>query len=286
MKAHRNLLSPALVAALALLMIALLGGVALSAGEVPQTGPVASSQRVTFFQAEGHSLQGPPRSFQAEVRGFKEWQRTSGPRQERTEPRPALLAEIPRNLPITVRPGNGKVIGQMPAGSRYFGEPHKAWIQERSTDGRYGRVAVPYSGTRATGWIRIAGLDLSRTPYRVSIDVSRHLVTVRRLNKVVMSLPAATGAPASPTPPGRYFVTDLVAATPGGSFGSYAFGLSGIQPKLPVGWSGGDQLAIHGTNDPSSIGTAASAGCLRVSERALDRLKPLLRLGTPVTVKP
>ncbi|MDQ4058538.1 MAG: L,D-transpeptidase [Actinomycetota bacterium] len=286
MKAHRNLLSPALSAALALLMIALLGGVALSAAEVPHTDPVASFQRVASFQAEGHSLQGPLRSFHAEVRGFQEWQRTADPREKRKAPKPALLADIPGNLPITARPGKGKVIGQMPAGSRYFGEPHKAWIQERSTDGRYGRVAVPYSGTRAAGWIRIAGLDLSHTPYRVSIDLSRHLVTVLRLNKVVMSLPAATGAPASPTPPGRYFVTDLVTATPGGSFGSYAFGLSGIQPKLPVGWSGGDQLAIHGTNDPSSIGTAASAGCLRVSERALDRLKPVLRLGTPVVIKP
>ncbi len=201
-------------------------------------------------------------------------------------PRPALLAGIRRDLPITARPGNGKVIGRMPAGSRYYGEPHTAWIQERSSNGRYGKVAVPYSGTSATGWIRIAGLDLSHTRYRVRIDLSRHLVTVLRLNKIVMSFSAATGVPTSPTPPGRYFVTDLVAATPGGSFGSYAFGLSGIQPELPAGWSGGDQLAIHGTNDPASIGTPASAGCLRVSERALDRLKPVLRLGTPVTIKP
>jgi len=265
---------------MALLMMALLGGVAPSASEVPQTAPVAS------FQMGGHSLLAEIGPFHAEVRSFQKWQRTAETKRERTVPRPALLAGIRRDLPITARPGGGKVAGSMPAGSRYYGEPHTAWIQDRSADGRYGKVAVPYSGTRATGWIRIAGLDLSHTRYRVRIDLSRHLVTVLRLNKIVMSFSAATGAPASPTPPGRYFVTDLVAATPGGSFGSYAFGLSGIQPKLPAGWSGGDQLAIHGTNDPSSIGTSASAGCLRVSERALDRLKPVLRLGTPVTIKP
>jgi hypothetical protein len=278
-KAPRKLLNPALGTALVPLMVALLGGVALSATEVSQTDSTSS------FQAEAHFLQDEVRSFKAEVLSPEEGQPTPKAQEERAVSRPALLADIPQELPITARPGKGKVIGRMPAGSRYFGEPHTAWIQDRSSNGRFGKVAVPYSGTRATGWIRIAGLDLSHTPYRVRIDVSRHLVTVLRLDKVIMSIPAATGAPASPTPPGHYFVTDLVAATPGGAFGSYAFGLSGVQPKLPVGWSGGDQLAIHGTNDPGSIGTSASAGCLRVGERALDRLKPLLRLGTPVTIK-
>ena len=280
MKAHRKLLNPALGTVLVPLMVALLGGVALSATEVPQTDPTSS------FQAEAQFLQDDVRSFKAEVLSLEERQPTQEVQEERAAPRPALLADIPHDLPITARPGKGKVIGHMPAGSRYFGEPHTAWIQDRSSNGRFGKVAVPYSGTRATGWIRIAGLDLSHTPYRVRIDVSRHLVTVLRLDKVIMNIPAATGAPASPTPPGHYFVTDLVAATPGGAFGSYAFGLSGVQPKLPVGWSGGDQLAIHGTNDPGSIGTSASAGCLRVGERALARLRPLLRLGTPVTIKP
>jgi lipoprotein-anchoring transpeptidase ErfK/SrfK len=68
--------------------------------------------------------------------------------------------------------------------------------------------------------------------------------------------------------------------------GSFAFGISGIQPHLPAGWSGGNQLAVHGTNDPSSIGTSASAGCVRVSERALHLLLPLLKLGTPVIIQP
>ena len=70
----------------------------------------------------------------------------------------------------------------------------------------------------------------------------------------------------------------------GSALGSFAFGISGIQPHLPAGWSGGNQLAIHGTNDPSSIGTSASAGCVRVSEWALAHFEPLLRLGTPVVI--
>jgi lipoprotein-anchoring transpeptidase ErfK/SrfK len=85
---------------------------------------------------------------------------------------------------------------------------------------------------------------------------------------------------------GEYFVTDRVPFSAGGPLGSFAFGISGIQPRLPAGWSGGNQLAIHGTNDPWSIGRSASAGCVRVSETTLDRLIPLLVYGTPVIVHP
>ena len=108
-----------------------------------------------------------------------------------------------------------------------------------------------------------------------------------RGRRAVATFPAAIGTPSTPTPTGRFSVTDLVATgDPSGPFGWYAFGLSGHQPNLPAGWGGGDQLAIHGTNAPSSIGTAASAGCLRVSAGALSVLKAQLRLGTPVVIQP
>jgi lipoprotein-anchoring transpeptidase ErfK/SrfK len=174
----------------------------------------------------------------------------------------------------------------MPAGSPFYGIPTVAWIHRRDSTGRYGLVTVPYSGTQSTGWIRIASLELRRTPFAVRADLSRREIVVMRLGKVIMRFPATIGAPGSPSPPGRYFVTDRVPFDPSSPFGAFAFGISGIQPQLPPGWQGEDQLAIHGTNDPSSIGEAASAGCLRVSGPVLQRLKPLLTLGTPVTIRP
>jgi lipoprotein-anchoring transpeptidase ErfK/SrfK len=121
----------------------------------------------------------------------------------------------------------------------------------------------------------------------VVADLSRHQITVVNAGKVLFTVPAATGAPWSPTPPGVYFVSDRVATgNPSGPFGFYAFGISGIQTNLPPGWTGGNQLAIHGTNDPGSIGTSASAGCLRVSAQTLSRMLPLLQLGTPVIIEP
>ncbi|MDQ3955759.1 MAG: L,D-transpeptidase [Actinomycetota bacterium] len=274
MKARRNLLGPILAAVSIFVAVCLLGGVALSATDRPQVGrpAVAFQADVSSFPTDSPDLhQRKPTVVEAD---------------DKPRPRPTLVVDIPGDLPITARPGSGRVIGTMPGGSRYYDEPLKAVVFERSGNGRFGRVSIPYSGSRTTGWIRIQGLGLSSTPYGVHADLSEHTVTVTRLGKVVMRFPAATGAAASPTPVGDYFVTDRVAIVPSNSFGSYAFGLSGIQTNLPAGWSGGDQLAIHGTQDPSSIGTSASAGCLRVTERALDRLKPLLQLGTPVTVTP
>lgn len=197
---------------------------------------------------------------------------------------PNLLVRIPRTMTVTARPGSGRVVGAMPAGSRFYGQPVVAWVLETTPDGRYGLVPVPYAERTVTGWLRLRGLETSSTRVSVVADLSEHRIEVRRGRDVLFRAPAATGAPDSPTPPGRYFVTDRVPFPSGGVLGSFAFGISGIQTDLPPGWSGGDQLAIHGTNAPATIGTSSSAGCLRVSERVLDRLRPLLRPGTPVVI--
>jgi lipoprotein-anchoring transpeptidase ErfK/SrfK len=201
-------------------------------------------------------------------------------------PRSALLAEIPRPIPVTSRPGGGVDVGTFPATSRYYHVPLVAWVQRTSSNGRFGLVTLPYSGGSRTGWIRIRGLRVDRTGIEVRVDLSRHTVTVTRWGRTLDRFPAATGASSSPTPAGRYFVTDRVPFPAGSALGTFAFGISGIQTRLPAGWTGGDQLAIHGTNSPATIGTSSSAGCIRVSEAALSRLKPLLRLGTPVVIVP
>jgi lipoprotein-anchoring transpeptidase ErfK/SrfK len=198
-----------------------------------------------------------------------------------------VLVHMPRTLPAFGRPNAGAAqVGVVPAGSKYYGIPIVAWVEEVSADGRWGRVELPYTWPRREGWIRLAGLGRETTRVRVEVDLSAHLVTVRKFGTVLFRAPGATGASSSPTPVGEYFVTDRVPFSAGGPLGSFAFGISGIQPRLPAGWSGGNQLAIHGTNNPSSIGLSASAGCVRVSETTLDRLIPLLVYGTPVIVHP
>jgi len=175
-------------------------------------------------------------------------------------------------------------VGTVAAASKYYRVPLVAWVEDTNANGTWGRVELPYVWPRVDGWIRLSGLARETTFVHVDVDLSEHRVRVFKHDELLFSAAVATGAWSSPTPPGRYVVTDRVPFPSGGALGTFAFGISGIQPHLPAGWSGGNQLAIHGTNDPSSIGTSASAGCVRVSEWALGRLKPLLRLGTPVLI--
>jgi lipoprotein-anchoring transpeptidase ErfK/SrfK len=196
-----------------------------------------------------------------------------------------LLVRVPSSIAVHRRPARGSpTIGTVPSGSKYYHVALTAWVERVTPGGEWGRVEIPYVWPRRDGWIRLDGLHRSTTHVEVEVDLSRHRVVVEKFGKVRYSFRAATGAPSTPTPPGEYFVTDRIPFSAGGSLGSFAFGISGIQPHLPAGWSDGNQLAIHGTNQPSTIGTSASAGCIRVSEGSLHRLLPMLQLGTPVVI--
>jgi lipoprotein-anchoring transpeptidase ErfK/SrfK len=187
----------------------------------------------------------------------------------------------------TVRrwPG-GPAVGTM-ATTSPLGAHSWSWALSTTRNHRWARIVLPWRPNGQSGWISLAGRTVTRTAIWVKADLSRRTVTLMKGRGPLVVFKSAIGAPSTPTPTGRFSVTDLVATgDPYGPFGWYAFGLSGHQPNLPAGWSGGDQLAIHGTNNPASIGTAASAGCLRVSAAALGTLKRFLRLGTPVVIQP
>lgn len=46
-------------------------------------------------------------------------------------------------------------------------------------------------------------------------------------------------------------------------------------------WTG---IGFHGTHDPTSIGTMATEGCVRLRNEDLEELKRLVSPGTPVTI--
>jgi lipoprotein-anchoring transpeptidase ErfK/SrfK len=59
-------------------------------------------------------------------------------------------------------------------------------------------------------------------------------------------------------------------------------------PKNPLGaraiYLGATIYRIHGTNEPSSIGKAASSGCIRMLNDDVSELYQFVKLGTEVTV--
>ena len=206
------------------------------------------------------------------------------PRRAPAPHRAFTLVDAADGAIVRSRP-RGHIAGTVP-GRTPLGTATWLWAVKTSPDGRWARVILPWRPNGRTGWISLRGRRTVTSRFWVEADVSRRRVNLMRGSGVLHSFVAAVGAPGSPTPVGRFSVTDPIATgDPGGPFGWYAFGLSGHQPNLRVGWSGGDQLAIHGTNAPSTLGTAASAGCLRVSATALGILKRYLRPGTPVVIE-
>jgi lipoprotein-anchoring transpeptidase ErfK/SrfK len=93
-----------------------------------------------------------------------------------------------------------------------------------------------------------------------------------------------SGAPDTSTPTGDFYVTDKLPGPDfGPSYGCCILALSGRQPNLPEGWSGGDRLAIHGSPTPT-WGQAVSNGCLHADEDDLRELMRIVPLGTSVKI--
>ncbi len=61
-----------------------------------------------------------------------------------------------------------------------------------------------------------------------------------------------------------------------------AYGPWFLRLKTP-GWTG---IGIHGTHDPSSLGTMVTEGCIRLSNESVTELKKLVTIGTPVLISP
>jgi L,D-transpeptidase catalytic domain len=152
------------------------------------------------------------------------------------------------------------------------------WIAVHSAELPNGRLA----------WIDSRrGLSYRRTAYEVEVDLSRRLLEVSGRSGVVFRTTVGIGTAVSPTPVGRYAITDkLRGRRYGSAFGCCILALSGNQTRLPSGWVGGTRLAIHGTNRSDTIGAPASAGCLHASDPALRRLERIVPLGTPVVIHP
>lgn len=187
-----------------------------------------------------------------------------------------------RGLTLRATPG-GRVVAHLRARTRY-GSPTAVWAVERR--GRWLGVIAPRIPNDRIAWIdaRRAHPRMWRTRYSLHADLSERVVELRDGKRVRRRIPVTIGAASTPTPTGRYTVTDKLIARPGSVYGCCIVALSGTQPHLRPGWAGGDRIAIHGSPG-QSVGGAASAGCLRARDRDLRLLMRLLAVGTPVVIR-
>jgi lipoprotein-anchoring transpeptidase ErfK/SrfK len=164
-----------------------------------------------------------------------------------------------------------------------FGGPDYMWAVAH----RSGWLAVisPLVGNGHTGWISESATKLERNPWELKVSLSARRLTVLRRNKVVQRSTVAIGPPQTPTPVGRFAVTDrLITTDPNGPYGCCILALSAHAPHTIQGWGGGDRIAIHSTPDAASIGEAVSHGCVRVTMAEGRWLLNHIPLATPTVI--
>ena len=192
-------------------------------------------------------------------------------------------AWITRPTVLRASPG-GRVLTRLRARTE-FRSPRVLSVVGRR--GPWFAVLAPELRNGSVGWIDARRFTrVFRVPYSLEVVLSRRTLTVRRLGRTVLTTPVAIGRPGSPTPRGRFAVTDKLVTEGGGSpYGCCALALTGHQPAVPQGWGGGDRLAIHATYAVQSIGQAASLGCMRTTNAVMKRLLREIPLGTPLRIR-
>lgn len=152
--------------------------------------------------------------------------------------------------------------------------------------GRWLGVLSPLAGNGRIGWVPAAAASLSRVQWHLELSLSRRELTVSQRGHTVERYRVAIGAPASPTPTGRFAVTDrLRTGDPTGPYGCCILALSAQSPHAIQGWSGGNRIAIHSTPETSSIGLPVSHGCIRLTLAEGRWLLRHIPLGTPTSIR-
>ena len=192
------------------------------------------------------------------------------------------IARVTRPVALYAHRG-GPAVARLGAATE-FGSPQTLGVVRKR--GRWLGVISTKLPNGRLGWVRARAVRLTTTPKSLTIDLSRRLLLFKRGDRVVRRMTVGIGRPGSSTPIGRFTVTDkLVGSSYGPYYGCCILALSAHQPNLPAGWTGGNRIAIHGTNAPSTIGAAASAGCLHARDADLRVLMRRVPLGTPVFIR-
>jgi lipoprotein-anchoring transpeptidase ErfK/SrfK len=111
-------------------------------------------------------------------------------------------------------------------------------------------------------------------------------LTVYKGGKEFMRESVGIGQDRYPTPTGTFFARELARpGNPRGSYGPWAFGLSGYSNVLTKFGTGDGQIGIHGTNQPAKLGTKVSHGCIRMRNVAITKLAQTLPQGVPVDIR-
>jgi lipoprotein-anchoring transpeptidase ErfK/SrfK len=184
---------------------------------------------------------------------------------------------IGTDVALRVAPG-GHVLARI--GQRTeFGSPLALSVAARR--GRWLGVISPLLPNGRLGWIDGRTVHTSTVRLRIDVSLSQQRLRLLQGRRVLARIRVGIGAVSTPTPMGRFAVTDKLSGD-GSVYGCCILALSGHQPHPSPTWRGSDtRIAIHG-----GVWGAVSNGCLHAPTRTLRFLMAQVPLGTRVTIRP
>jgi lipoprotein-anchoring transpeptidase ErfK/SrfK len=155
----------------------------------------------------------------------------------------------------------------------------------KEQNGDWLKVQVPMRPNETTGWIKASTVDVRSVPNHIVVEVGKRRLSAFSGSTLLMETPVGVGKPRTPTPVGTFYV-DISLKNPGGAYGRHMLSVAGFSEVLRSFGNGIGQVAIHGTNNPGSVGQFSSNGCMRLTNEAVVQLAALAPTGTPVFVLP
>ncbi len=144
--------------------------------------------------------------------------------------------------------------------------------------------------TKLVAVVAIATVDASaeerrQAQARIVISIPDHKLALFNGDRVVKIYNVAVGKPSTPTPEGEFRIINRVPNPI--YYGSGVVIGPGKNNPLGTRWMGlsAKGYGIHGTNVSSSIGKAASHGCIRMRQQDLEELFELVNVGVTVELR-
>lgn len=120
---------------------------------------------------------------------------------------------------------------------------------------------------------------------RIVVSIPDRKLVLFDGDRVMKVYDVAVGKPSTPTPEGEFRVINHIPNPT--YYGPNVVVAPGKNNPLGTRWMGlsAQGYGIHGTNVPSSIGQAASHGCIRMRQQDLEELFDLVHVGAVVELR-
>lgn len=154
---------------------------------------------------------------------------------------------------------------------------------------RWLRVRLHGRPNSREGWIQDDSVKLISTAWRIEVSRKTKHLRVYRAGKPARTFRVVVGKAGTPTPSGLFAIADkLRQSNPNHFIGNWALPLTAHSNVLQRFDGGDGQIGLHGRGGASlkdPLGIAASHGCVRLSNAAMNWIAEHVPTGTPVRIR-